>query len=257
MQVDVCITLLCCSAHAHWLHISLPTHMHHKHPVFPCSHHDPTSPNSITITTHHHTPSSPPTNANPPYTLSASVRILVKDAAAATVAFGPYVQPIEGSVNDPTAVRKALNGAKTVIIPSKTGALLPELTNAATSGRARDVVLISSAGAPGGGLLSVFDADGAVLRDTAREASVREAVPGCTVVRAARIRDVPGGVSGIAIASVAPTVVAEGEVCREDMARVVAAAALWEKTRGEVLHVGNVAGSPPVDIGAQLASVLS
>ncbi len=186
------------------------------------------------------------------------MRILVKDAAAATVAFGPYVTPIQGSVTDPAAVKRALNGTRTIIIPSKLGALIPALTTAAAAGQPRDVVLVSSAGAPSGGLLNVFDADGAVLRDAAREASVRETVPGCTVVRAARIRDVPGGVSGIAIAQASAGAAVEGEVCREDMARVVAAAALCENKRGEVLHVGNVAGSPPPeDVGAALASALA
>ncbi|KAH8968551.1 hypothetical protein BDL97_03G133400 [Sphagnum fallax] len=51
------------------------------------------------------------------------VRALVKDAKAATSAFGPYVEPVEGDVSDAASLRKALKGVRAVICPSKVGAL--------------------------------------------------------------------------------------------------------------------------------------
>ena len=182
------------------------------------------------------------------------MRILVKSAAAATTAFGPYVQPIEGSLSDAAALQRALNGAKTVVVPGKLGALLPALEQATGQ---RSVVLVSSAGAPSPGVLSFLDPYAAVLRDPAREAEVLRALPtSSTIVRAARIRDAPGGAAAIDIQGMAAEAAVEGEVCREDLARVVAAAALQEIEGGLVLRVANTPGSPPVDVAAQLASAL-
>lgn len=182
------------------------------------------------------------------------MRILVKSAAAATTAFGPYVQPIEGVASDADAIKSAVNGANTVVVPGKLGALLPELQRLADAGQPRHVVLVSSVGAPSAGVLSLFDGDGAVLRDDAREADVLAVVGGdrCTVVRAARIRDSPGGAAAIEIGGDGSPA---GEVCREDLARVVAAAAL-QQGGGRVVRVANAPGEPPADVAALFASAV-
>lgn len=51
------------------------------------------------------------------------VRALVRDAKAATAAFGPYVEPVVGDVSDPTNLKKALRGVRAVICPTKVGAV--------------------------------------------------------------------------------------------------------------------------------------
>lgn len=51
------------------------------------------------------------------------VRALVRDAKAATAAFGPYVEPVVGDVADPTSLKKALRGVRAVICPTKVGAM--------------------------------------------------------------------------------------------------------------------------------------
>lgn len=183
------------------------------------------------------------------YIHRASVRILVKSAAEATTAFGPYVEPIEGLSSDPAALRKALNGAKNVVVPGKLGALVPEL-----QAQPRGVVLVSSVGAPSAGMAALFDSNASVLRDARREADVLATTDACTIVRAARIRDAPGGAAAIDIQ--VGEAALQGEVCREDLARVVAAAALQDSMRAGVLRVANTPGDPPADVAAQLCKIL-
>ena len=53
------------------------------------------------------------------------VRVLVKDAASAKAAYGPYVAPVAGDAGDPRAVAAALRGARAAIVTGRLGALLP------------------------------------------------------------------------------------------------------------------------------------
>ncbi len=53
------------------------------------------------------------------------VRVLVKDAAQAKAAYGPYVAPVAGDVGDARAVAAALRGARAAVVTGRLGALLP------------------------------------------------------------------------------------------------------------------------------------
>ena len=69
--------------------------------------------------------------------------MLVQDVAAASAAFGPYVRPIAGDVGDAAALRRALRGTASVIVPGRLGAL-PQVARAVGLQR---IVLLSLAGA--------------------------------------------------------------------------------------------------------------
>lgn len=56
----------------------------------------------------------------------ARIRALVKDAAKAKAEFGPYIEPISGSVNDANAVREAMRGARAVVVTGAAGAAINE-----------------------------------------------------------------------------------------------------------------------------------
>ncbi|CAI5983624.1 unnamed protein product, partial [Closterium sp. NIES-64] len=166
------------------------------------------------------------------------VRVLVKDAKEATSGFGPYVQPIAGSVGDQAAVRAALRGSQAVIVTGRLGSLAQMLQGS----KAEHVVLVSQLGAssrPSGlaGLLwsasplaAAADAEAALAaaavaaggdgeRGAAGEA--RRWGFGCTVVRGGKVVDEPGRQRGLLLGQ-GNTM--KGSVSREDLAAVVAAA---------------------------------
>ncbi|CAI5524169.1 unnamed protein product [Closterium sp. Naga37s-1] len=165
------------------------------------------------------------------------VRVLVKDAKEATAGFGPYVQPISGSVADQSAVRAALRGTQAVIVTGRLGSLAQLLQGS----KVEHVVLVSQLGAssrPSGlaGLLwsasplaSAADAEAALAaaavaaggdgeRGAAEEARRRGF--GCTVVRGGKVVDEPGRQKGLLLGQ-GNTM--KGSVSREDLAAVVAA----------------------------------
>ncbi|CAI6006650.1 unnamed protein product, partial [Closterium sp. NIES-65] len=166
------------------------------------------------------------------------VRVLVKDAKEATAGFGPYVQPIAGSVGDQAAVRAALRGSQAVIVTGRLGSLAQLLQGS----KADHVVLVSQLGAssrPSGlaGLLwsasplaAAADAEAALAvaavaagvdgeRGAAGEA--RHWGFGCTVVRGGKVVDEPGRQRGLLLGQGDAM---RGSVSREDLAAVVAAA---------------------------------
>ena len=53
------------------------------------------------------------------------VRVLVRDAARAKAAYGPYVIPVAGDSEDASAVAAALRGARSAVVAGRLGALLP------------------------------------------------------------------------------------------------------------------------------------
>ncbi|CAI5486636.1 unnamed protein product [Closterium sp. Naga37s-1] len=166
------------------------------------------------------------------------VRVLVKDAKEATAGFGPYVQPIAGSVAEQAAVRAALRGSQAVIVTGRLGSLAQLLQGS----KVEHVVLVSQLGAssrPSGlaGLLwsasplaAAADAEAALAaaavaaggdgeRGAAGEARRRGF--GCTVVRGGKVVDEPGRQRGLLLGQ-GNTM--KGSVSREDLAAVVAAA---------------------------------
>ena len=72
----------------------------------------------------------------------ARIRVLAKDAAKAKTEFGPYVTPIQGSVNSGDDLKKAMRGTRALVI---TGAVGQSVRAAAALG-VEHIVLASSAG---------------------------------------------------------------------------------------------------------------
>eukprot|EP00798_Chlamydomonas_sp_ICE-L_P026874 gene26874-4483_t len=100
----------------------------------------------------------------------ADIKICVKNGTAAKNAFGPYVTPVNSALlDDAEAMRKALKGVGSIVIPSKTGSI-PQLAKQAGVSH---VVMLSSAGLPApSNPLSFLDREVGILRDASREASI-------------------------------------------------------------------------------------
>lgn len=169
---------------------------------------------------------------------SVRVKLLCRDAAAAAMRFGEYARPIQGSVSDAAAVKRALRGTAAVVLTGALGAVPAAV--AAEGGTPRHLVLLSTAaGAMPGGL-------GALLRsaeDTARsgaqrEQALRAAGTPVTIVRAGAFRDAPGGTQALALSAAGGLT---GALSREDAAAVCVAAALGPPPR--VARVFEVAAS--------------
>jgi uncharacterized protein YbjT (DUF2867 family) len=115
---------------------------------------------------------------------------------AAKAAYGPYVEPVEGSCSDADSLRGALRGAKLVICSGAVGAL-----NKAMQGlRGVDnVVLLSAAGITrgakaDGGLFGMFSADVSerkALLSEKREAKVASCGLPYTIVRVPAFKVLP------------------------------------------------------------------
>ncbi|CAM6027351.1 unnamed protein product [Sphagnum balticum] len=142
------------------------------------------------------------------------VRALVKDAKAATSAFGPYVEPVEGDVSDAASLRKALKGVRAVICPSKVGAL----ANKALVKGVEHIVLVSQLAVcrNEGGIASFFSGKShrQIEQDEAAIASC--GVP-YTIVRPGSLRDEPGGQLGFDFVQGRAV---NGSISREDAATV-------------------------------------
>lgn len=181
----------------------------------------------------------------------ATIRVLVKDVAAAKLAFGPYVTPIPGDVSSGPALRKALKGAGSVVAVGKLGAL-PQLLK--TSGVSHAVLLSTVGSSAQGGLLgSLFQgADAAVLADERREAAIKASGVPFSIVRSEAIKQIPGGQAGIALQQQQQHEQQGGSATRgnpiscEDLAAVLVATLRRPPTTGRVFKVMSTGpGQPP------------
>eukprot|EP00878_Enallax_costatus_P012929 GHUV01013502.1.p1 GENE.GHUV01013502.1~~GHUV01013502.1.p1 ORF type:complete len:266 (+),score=88.18 GHUV01013502.1:1977-2774(+) len=160
--------------------------------------------------------------------LRANIRTLVKDTAAATTGYGPYVEPISVDTNSAGELARALRNVRCVVVLGKLGSILP----AAQKAGIQRVVLLSTAGMPQpGGFAALFQnpAD-AALKEAPREAAVRSSSIPHVVVKAGCIQDVPGGSSSI---NIAPLNSSSGRsqqcsISREDLASAIVASAVHE-----------------------------
>eukprot|EP00850_Spirogloea_muscicola_P021923 SM000268S09739 [mRNA] locus=s268:84021:87053:+ [translate_table: standard] len=119
------------------------------------------------------------------------IRALVKSAKAAESAFGPYVEAVEGTVDDLASVDKGLRGTRAIICPAKVG----------VSRKA------------GRGLF-----DGLSLRQhEADEEAVLKADLPVTIIRAGRLLDEPGGQRGLRLGQGDEL---RGSISREDAANL-------------------------------------
>mmetsp|Transcript_26443 Transcript_26443/g.74404 ORF Transcript_26443/g.74404 Transcript_26443/m.74404 type:complete len:362 (-) Transcript_26443:90-1175(-) len=146
------------------------------------------------------------------------VRVLVADPVAAKQAYGPYVDATRGHVSSLRGNREALREVSALVIPGQLG---DSLQAAQEGAGVEQVVLLSSVGLQGGGLLSrLLGGEQRLLADEGREAAVRASGLPHIVVRAGAIRDAPRAPgSGLAITKDG---IPEGEISREDVAKVLA-----------------------------------
>eukprot|EP00850_Spirogloea_muscicola_P018194 SM000164S02256 [mRNA] locus=s164:161088:164099:+ [translate_table: standard] len=119
------------------------------------------------------------------------IRALVKSAKAAESAFGPYVEAVEGTVDDPASVDKGLRGTRAVICPAKVGV-------SRKAGR----------GLFAGLSLRQHEAD--------EEAVLKADLP-VTIIRAGRLQDEPGGQRGLRLGQGDEL---RGSISREDAANL-------------------------------------
>eukprot|EP00850_Spirogloea_muscicola_P012707 SM000083S22754 [mRNA] locus=s83:292754:295675:+ [translate_table: standard] len=119
------------------------------------------------------------------------IRALVKSVKSAESAFGPYVEAVEGTVDDPASVDKGLRGTRAVICPAKVGV-------SRKAGR----------GIFAGLSLRQHEAD--------EEAVLKADLP-VTIIRAGRLQDEPGGQRGLRLGQGDEL---RGSISREDAANL-------------------------------------
>lgn len=96
------------------------------------------------------------------------IRVLVKDGVKAKTEFGPYVEITQGTVNDGSALKKAMRNCRAVIIPGPVG----QAARAAVALGLEHVVLLTTQ--PRGGMLGgLFKGDDSAMEDPARAADVK------------------------------------------------------------------------------------
>ncbi|KAG0562109.1 hypothetical protein KC19_9G118900 [Ceratodon purpureus] len=142
------------------------------------------------------------------------VRALVRDAKAATAAFGPYVEPIVGDVADPTSLKKALRGVRAVICPTKVGAI----ANSSVVKGVEHIIYMSQLAAyrNEGGLAALFNGNGRRQAEQDEKAIANTGIP-YTIVRPGALRDEPGGQLGFQFAQGESIT---GTITREDAASI-------------------------------------
>lgn len=101
-----------------------------------------------------------------PCSCRASIRVLVRDVAAAKAGFGPYIDPVSVDVGATQSLARALRGVRTLVLLGRVGGLLA----AAKQAGVEKVVLLSTAGAAGarGGAAGAAGAGAAVSHATAQ-----------------------------------------------------------------------------------------
>ncbi|GAB4813532.1 hypothetical protein N2152v2_000578 [Parachlorella kessleri] len=160
----------------------------------------------------------------------AKIKAVVRDGAAASAGFGPYIQAVQGLAGDSRMLRAALRGVRVVVC---CGRMEPGLLPAAAAAGVQHLVLLSTVGAPRRGFGALFGGgEQAVLGDAGRQqAALSSGVP-CTVVQVGSLLDQPGGSAELSLTvGSAPA----GEICREDAARVLARVATGEPPAGRSL----------------------
>jgi uncharacterized protein YbjT (DUF2867 family) len=156
----------------------------------------------------------------------AKIRALVRNAAAARQGFGSYLEAVQGSIDDPAVLKKALRGAKAVVCCGRLGsALLP----AAAAAGVPHVVLLSVATPARRGFLGIGGSDEGAACDPSREEQVRGSGIPYTIVQAGSLTSNAGAGRGAVVTS---GQLPSGSVGREGVASIVALAALRNPSTG-------------------------
>lgn len=177
------------------------------------------------------------------------VKALVKDTVIARSSFGPYIDAIQlTDLSNGPALRAAMHGVKTIVCCGKIGEAV--IREAAATG-VPHVVLLSLAATGRGASSSptsamammpffLFNRELAVLSDKGREQQVLDSNVVYTIIKAAGLEESPGGCSTLEFSSTGGGTA----VSKEDIAKVVAEAALRDIRRGGSLVV-NVQSKGP------------
>ncbi|KAL3130761.1 hypothetical protein ABBQ38_000106 [Trebouxia sp. C0009 RCD-2024] len=173
------------------------------------------------------------------------VKIITQNAEEAKRGWGPYVTAFAGDLGDEKVVSRALRGVRAVICPGKLGAVLCT----AAIQQLEHIVLLSSAGINQPQALnlgSLFRTEQGVLRDPKREQVIKESGIPYTIVRAGKIKNLPGASMNLEISQHDQQ--ASGDISREDVARVLAGALQAPPTHGLIFQVSaSGPGRPPDD----------
>lgn len=166
---------------------------------------------------------------------SARVTALVKDAEAEKNAYGLYVVPVEGTSNDPEAVKEGLKGAKSIVVVGQLGCVA-EL--AASGGEVEHIVLLSSVDVARGGstgFAKLLGGEQATIDSVKREQKVVASGIPYTIVRVVNLKDAPlGRPSGIRTGKEGTL---SGTVTRADAAAVLVNALEYPPKTGRIFEV--------------------
>ncbi|EFJ29422.1 hypothetical protein SELMODRAFT_170713 [Selaginella moellendorffii] len=167
------------------------------------------------------------------------VRVLVRDVKLATNAFGSYVEPIVGTVNDRGSLIKACKEVRAIICPKKVVFFFAPMLKGV-----EHIVYVSelASSRAARGLQSLLRSGSAqdALRDEAALAKL--GVP-YTILRPAMLRDEPGGVRGFRVRRVdqlEDSSGIEGMMSREDAALLCVKALDARPQQALVLEIANV-----------------
>lgn len=165
---------------------------------------------------------------------NSRVKALVRDAEAERIAYGSYVDPIGGDSNDYETVKRAMKGAKSVIVLGKLGCVAEV---AAGSGSVEHIVLLSSVRASQGGSTGfekLFGGEKAIISSFRREQKVIDSGIPYTIVRVVDLKDVPfGGPSDVKLG--APGTLSNS-ISRADAAMVLVNSLQYPPKKGKLFE---------------------
>ena len=99
-----------------------------------------------------------------------------------------------------------------------------------------------------------MDTEMAAQRDKGREEAIRGCSVPHTLVRVGRVRDTPGGQQALELSQ--DSSAAPGDVCREDLAKVLVACLQGPPATARVFSVQNrQAGDPTEDLASQISKL--
>ncbi|KAH7330924.1 hypothetical protein KP509_20G008300 [Ceratopteris richardii] len=142
------------------------------------------------------------------------IRALVRDGKEIVQAFGSYVEPVVGNVEDARSLKKSLRGVRAIVCSNRVGALADKEV---VRGVEHIVFLSQFAAYSNAGVLAAL-LNGNARRQAEEDESaiIALGIP-CTIIRCASLRDEPGGQKGFEFKKGCAR---KGAISREDAALV-------------------------------------
>ncbi|KAJ6805497.1 uncharacterized protein M6B38_180780 [Iris pallida] len=163
----------------------------------------------------------------------ARVKVIVKNKRAAIDAFGTYVEPIAGDVNDKSFLTKNLRGVRTIICASNDGFF----ADMGSMKGVQHIVVLSQLAVYRGssGLQAIMNGKAKKLAERDEEIVVASGIP-YTIIRAGLLQNTPGGKQGFNFEEGSA---ARGRLSKEDAAFVCVEALNAIPRRGLEFEVVN------------------